>query len=272
MAIYGKYGRIIDQSAIEDKFNDWASKKLFLIADEVVARSEIYHIKNKIKAFITGEWIRINPKNMGAYEERNHVNVVFLSNERLPSVLEEDDRRHAVIWTPAKLEAGFYQEIAKSIANGAIAALHDYLLNLDLGDFHEHTKPILNDAKRELIELGKDPMLRFYDQWISGDLDSIQLMPVLSEDLYELYRIWSNRQGSKAATMTRFIDAISKREGVQKNRKRYLSGSKQSNPKNFIYPPKALEMNPGNSESGWLGQCVEDFRESMKEYKESHYV
>ena len=38
MAIYGRYGRVIDQSAIEDKFNDWASRKLFLIADEVVAR------------------------------------------------------------------------------------------------------------------------------------------------------------------------------------------------------------------------------------------
>ena len=26
MGIYGRYGRIIDQSAIEDKFNDWASR------------------------------------------------------------------------------------------------------------------------------------------------------------------------------------------------------------------------------------------------------
>ncbi len=77
MAIYGRYGRVIDQSAIEDKFNDWASRKLWLIADEVVARSDLYHIKNKLKAFITGEWIRINPKNMAAYEERNHVNMVF---------------------------------------------------------------------------------------------------------------------------------------------------------------------------------------------------
>ena len=29
MGIYGRYGRIIDQSAIEDKFNDWASRRLF---------------------------------------------------------------------------------------------------------------------------------------------------------------------------------------------------------------------------------------------------
>ena len=70
MAIYGEYGRIVGQAEIEDKFNDWASRKLFLIADEVVARQELYHVKNKLKSFVTGEWIRINPKNVAAHDER----------------------------------------------------------------------------------------------------------------------------------------------------------------------------------------------------------
>ncbi|HEX7112725.1 MAG TPA: DUF5906 domain-containing protein, partial [Mizugakiibacter sp.] len=96
MAIYGHYGRVIGQDAVEDKFNDWASRKLFLIADEVVARNDLYHVKNKLKALITGDWIRINPKNIAAYDERNHVNLVFLSNESMPVVLEEDDRRHCI--------------------------------------------------------------------------------------------------------------------------------------------------------------------------------
>src|SRR5699024_402581 len=66
MQIYGPYGRVIDQNALEDKFNDWASRKLMLIADEVVARSDLYHVKNKLKAFITGDWIRINAKQLAA--------------------------------------------------------------------------------------------------------------------------------------------------------------------------------------------------------------
>ena len=107
MAIYGEYGRIVDQAAIEDKFNDWASRKLFLIADEVVARQELYHVKNKLKSFVTGEWIRINPKNVAAHDERNHCNVVYLSNEIQPLPIEQDDRRHFVIWTPSKLSPDF---------------------------------------------------------------------------------------------------------------------------------------------------------------------
>ena len=147
MAIYGEYGRIVDQAAVEDKFNDWASRKLFLIADEVVARMELYHTKNKLKSLITGEWIRINPKNIGAYDERNHVNLVFLSNETQPLVLERDDRRYTVIWTPAKLTRDFYQEVLDEIRAGGIAALHDYLLNIPLGDFGTGTEPPMTKAK-----------------------------------------------------------------------------------------------------------------------------
>ncbi len=271
MAIYGRYGRTIDQSAIEDKFNDWASRKLFLIADEVVARTGLYHVKNKLKAFITGDWIRINPKNMMAYEERNHVNLVFLSNERMPVVLEEDDRRHAVIWTPGKLGINFYKEVSAEIKEGGVAALHDYLLNLPLADFDDHTKPPMTTAKKDLIELGKDNMLRFYDDWKGNEMDDIKLMPVLSSDLYELYKVWAHKQGVRAAPLNKVVDAITKRPGVQKVRKRYLDGTKLSNPKTFLFPPDGLEMNPGNSETGWLGQCVCDMRDGIKEYTGAKY-
>ena len=177
MEIYGCYGRIIGQDAIEDKFNDWASKKLFLIADEVVARSDLYHVKNKLKSFITGDWIRINPKNLMAYEERNHVNLVFLSNERMPVVLEEDDRRHAVIWTPEKLTADFYKTVAVEKENGGVAAFHDYLLQVDLGDFNEHTPPPMTTAKQDLIDLSKDTISRFYEDWREGLIGGFNIPP-----------------------------------------------------------------------------------------------
>jgi putative DNA primase/helicase len=271
MRIYGQYGRIIDQSAIEDKFNDWASRKLFLIADEVVARSDLYHVKNKLKAFITGEWIRINPKNLAAYEEKNHVNLVFLSNERMPVVLDEDDRRHAVIWTPEKLSAEFYKAVASEIRSGGIEALHDYLLNLDLTGFDEHTKPPLNKAKQDLISLGKDNLLRFYDEWTGGEIDGIKLMPVLTEDIYELYKAWCGRQGVKPSPLNRAIDQLTKRPGMRKERKRYVLSTVQSNPKFFLFPQGGLEMNPGNSESGWLGQCVDGFRQGLNDYRGNRY-
>lgn len=267
MAIYGQYGRVIDQSAVEDKFNDWASKKLFLIADEVVARSDLYHIKNKLKAFITGEWIRVNPKHMAPYEERNHVNLVFLSNERMPVVIEEDDRRHCVIWTPPKKDAEFYKKVGEEIESGGIQALHHWLLSIDLGDFNEHAKPPMTTAKEELMALSKDSILRFYDDWIGGEMDGVPIAPTLSEDVFKLYRYWCNQQGVKASPLNRVIDSLSKRPGMKKERHRYITSGKSCNPKTFLIPPGSKEPPPGASESPWYGERVEIFNTWLNSYR-----
>jgi putative DNA primase/helicase len=284
LAIYGRYGRIIDQAAIEDKFNDCFSAKLFMIADEVVARSDLYHVKNKLKSFITGEFIRINPKNMASYEERNHVNIVFLSNERMPVVIEEDDRRHCVIWTPPKKDADYYQTVAAEIGNGGIAALHDWLLNIDLGDFSEHSKPPMTTAKEELLALSKDNVLRFYEDWQDGEFNwehdeysddrsmTSSNTPVLSDDLYDLYKCWCGRQGVRPSPLNRTIDHIVKRPGVFKNRKRFqIDGKDSANQRTIIYPPNCLEMPIGKIEKIWLGLCIQNFKKTLNIYKGAVY-
>ena len=274
MMIYGRYGRVIDQSAIEDKFNDWASRKLFLIADEVVARSDLYHVKNKLKAFITGEWIRINPKNMAAYDERNHVNMVFLSNESMPVVLEEDDRRHAVIWTPEKLSRDFYAGVQAEIDAGGIAALHDYLLHLDLGDFDYATLPPMTDAKRELIDLSKDSPSRFVQAFESGDVEGFPaaaaprlLLPALSSDLYELYGLWCRKAGLKALNQPRFANALMRKHGARVERKRYAVDMGTKGPSAITYLGQCHELPPGHNETDWLGERIEIFRTTLKDYR-----
>jgi len=204
MAIYGEYGRIVDQAAIEDKFNDWASKKLFLIADEVVARTELYHVKNKLKSFVTGEWIRINPKNVSAHDEKNHVNLVFLSNESTPLVLEHDDRRYMVIHTPEKLPEEFYGSVQAELDNGGIAALHHHLKNLDLTGFYLFTKPLATKAKQQLIEASLDSVSTFLRDWYAGDIHKAPFCPCLTTQLFTVYQRHCAAVGEKATAMRNF--------------------------------------------------------------------
>lgn len=272
MSIYGPYGRVIDQTAIEDRFNDWASRRLFLIADEVIARSDLYHVKNKLKAFITGEWIRINPKNMAAYDERNHVNVVFLSNEAMPVVLEEDDRRHAVIWTPQKLGHDFYLAVMAEIKAGGAAALHDYLLHLDTGDFQPGTLPPSTEAKTELIQLSLDSTSRFYTELMAGDLDGVKPRPALSTDVFDCYRAWCARTNQRAAPMPRLINVLERKHGVPAVRKRYadVMGTTRG-PKGMLMLGGA-ELPPGVAETAWLGEQIEAFHKSIATYKGESYA
>ena len=217
--IYGPYGRVLGQEALEDKFNaDWAEKKLFIVGDEVLARQDMYHIKNRLKGFITGDTIRVNPKNMAAHTEKNQMNIAFLSNERMPLVLENDDRRHCVIWTPQKLPEGFYQLVSEEIKNGGIAALHQYLLDLDLGDFKPWTKPPMTDAKRDLINLGISSEDRFISEWKSWEIENkdgqlIPFCPCLGSSLYRLYESWCEKNGERKRKAQDFIGYIKKLDG-----------------------------------------------------------
>ncbi len=218
--IYGEYGRVLGQEALEDKFNaDWAEKKLFILADEVLARTEMFHVKNRLKGFITGDTIRVNPKNLPAHNERNHMNIVFLSNERQPLVLENDDRRHCVIWVPPKLPDSFFRAVDEEIDNGGIEALHHYLLRLDLGDFKPWAKPPATTAKADLIQSSASSEERFVEEWVAGELENadgepIPLCPCLGSTLYALYERWCRQNGERfPRPRNQFINYLKKRPG-----------------------------------------------------------
>lgn len=201
--IYGPYGRVLGQEALEDKFNaDWAGQKLFIIADEVLARAELYQVKNRLKGFITGAEIRVNPKNLAAHTERNQMNLVFLSNERQPLVLENDDRRHLVLWAPPKPSDAYFDRVNAEIEAGGIEALYHYLLNLDLGDFRPWSRPPLTSAKEDLVQAGLSNEERFVQEWQRGELETVDgepvpFCPALGSQLYTLYSRWCELHGER---------------------------------------------------------------------------
>lgn len=269
MAIYGQYGRIVGQDAIEDKFNaDWVSKKLFLIADEVVARQELFHTKNRLKGLITSDWIRINPKNIAGYYERNHANIVFLSNETQPLVLERDDRRYAVIWTPPQLSQTFIDETVAELKAGGIAALHHHLLHeVNLDDFGPHTRPPPTRSKTDLIELSMDSTERFAIDWLAEKIEHIPKLPCKSQDLYAFYREWCGRAGySRYAPEAKFLAEIEKRGGIRKGQARYLNGSGTKNAR-FVFPP-GIEQPVDKTQPIWLSECITEFRSGVSSWKE----
>lgn len=263
--IYGEYGSTIGQDALEDKHNDWAGKKMFLIADEVIARQEMHHIKNKLKGMVTSDRLRINPKHVTAHEETNHVNIVFLSNEAMPLVLEKDDRRHLVVWMPPSMPDGYYSGALEEIRNGGVAALHHYLLNVDLGDFHPGSRPPMTEAKETLIQSGRDSADAFMDEWIAGDLD-VPKVPAPIDSVYRLYKRWAERNGYRYIhTKDQFSTRAEKAHGVTKRlRLQYLVGQgiKQAA---FLFPPD-FEQQGNRNQKDWLTACFDRFETMAKEW------
>ena len=256
--IFGDYAIVLNQGAIEDKFNsDWTERKLFVVADEIVARQDLYHLKNQLKNLITGEWVRVNPKNVAAHRERNHMNMVFLSNERQPVQLENDDRRHLVLWTPPALAKDFYDELSTEIEAGGIAALYHYLLNLDLGDFKPWTRPPMTQAKDDLVALGLSSEERFVRDWLAGET-RYPFGPAGSMDLYKGYRLWCQEHGvSKPRESNQFLNYVGKLTGwVAKQCHRYddthYSGATRQS---RMVIPKGCAAPEGKTQTQWLTDC-----------------
>lgn len=281
--IYGIYGLTINQAAIENPRNTWLASRLFILAEEVIARKELHHVKNALKDLITGDTVFVDPKFVNPYPERNHVNLVFLSNETQPVILEDDDRRHLIVWTPPTSPSElFYREVSDETEAGGIAALHDYLLNLPLGDFHQNSRPPMTRSKLDLIDLSLDSTTRFWRALTRSEIEGIRPSTVaLSTDFYKLYCAWCSQIGVHAAPMPKLLNTLEKKHGMHTARKRWSDGYKTHGPHGVCVIPE--EQAPGTvpprlvsperpadqTEQIWLGANIEAFRNAVKDYRSS---
>jgi putative DNA primase/helicase len=177
-----------------------------VIGNEVLGRKEKWELRGALKHLVTEDLIYINEKNMPERVEHNHANLVFLSNELQPLVLGRGDRRYLVLdcWRLHPSGRAFFASVLEELSSGGLAAFYDHLLNLDLGDFHPHTPPLDTQAKRDLVELGKDEPEKFLEQWRDGFLP-LPYGAATAQDLYQAFRRWCMRQGERhVPSMTRF--------------------------------------------------------------------
>ena len=221
--IYGDYATVLNQRGLEDRFNsDWVDSKLFLLAEEVVTRAEMWHIKNELKELVTGEWIRVNPKNVAAYRQRNHVNIVYLSNEGQPLPIDNDDRRHLVVYTPPALAEAVYDAVNIELERGGVEAFYHYLMSLDLEDFHPKKRPPMTESKQKLIDLSLPSEAVFVREWQAGQLEideskgPMPFCPCLGRHLYTAYKKWCGLTGVvRPRDETQFIGFVGRQPDWQ---------------------------------------------------------
>lgn len=219
-AIYGEHGGIITQRQLESQFNSWMSAKLFLIANEVITRAEMRHNAGLLKTLITEPEVWINRKQKDERFEANHCNMVFFSNEAQPVQIGVDDRRFLVIKTPPPRAPEYYAEARQHAQAANVAALYRYLLDLDLGDFNEHSKPIVTAAKDDLIEIGMASPQLLWKDLHDGEI-GLPYIPARVEDVYRVYQVWSRRNGVKMpAQINRFSPDFMSMNGIRRKKLR----------------------------------------------------
>ena len=274
--IYGDYSTVLDQRGLEDRFNsDWAESKLFILAEEVVTRAEMWHIKNELKELVTGQWIRVNPKHTAAYRQKNQINMVYLSNEGQPLPIDNDDRRHLVVWTPPQLPESWYDKLWYEIENGGVAAFYHYLLHVDLSGWHPKKRPPMTRAKQELVQLSKPSEQRFVEDWMAGDLP-VPFGPCTSADLYTMYQRWCRANGVRFPREShQFLGYIKRLDGWACQRQWvYETFHCNGNPRQrrLIMPPQTtlreyggMEWPSDKTKAQWLTTCYLSFQNGLED-------
>lgn len=266
-SIYGKYGCLVGQDELEDKFNDWRSCKCFVVGDEVSSRQELVHNKNRLKALITSPTVQINPKNLPRREEANHMNVVFLSNEITPLALDNSDRRYLVIYTPRAKDFKFYRELGKWRDNGGVAAFYDYLLSYPLDGFDPFAPAPVTAAKRDLIDINRKSPELFWLAWKDGEID-LPYRSCAVTQAYRGYLKWCQRTGDrfpfKQGMFTRTLLRIAETNDPPA-REKVMKLTDAAQPNRCMRMLLVTEP-PFDAQGVWASECFSAFEHDLRKY------
>jgi putative DNA primase/helicase len=260
--LYGQYAATVGQTQLESNFNAWQSRKLWSVFEEVVSRDQRYNQVGKIKHLITGKTVRMESKFINGWEEANHMNAVFLSNEILPWPISESDRRMLVMWPLETLPAARQKAIGAELRNGGVAALYGWLLAVDLGDFDQRTRPPKTDARERLVALSRAAWQTFVHLWRVGELGGGLWGGCLSTDLYALFTEWCHRNKEHQLSHTKFSLFVSAE--VEKTRSIPWAEGTSRRFGAFFFPAD-LEPSPAPSlNAAQLGKMVDKWRDAAR--------
>lgn len=278
VAIYGKYGALVGQDELEDKFNDWRSCKMFVVGDEVSSRAELVHNKNRLKALITSPTVQINPKNLARREEKNQMNIVFLSNELQPLALDNSDRRYLVVYTPRAKDPEYYKKLGDWRDSGGAEAFYEFLLTYPLDGFHPYSPAPMTEAKTALIEINRKSPEQFWAEWSSGELE-LPYQACAVEQAYSAYLKWCQRMGDRypfkrnqfTPTLTRFSEGQGRKAWTKPMNVTRPDKAKKTERMLLVAEPVLRQPDAGPddvtmTEGEWATSAVRDFAVVLRRY------
>jgi len=193
---------VVDDDRLQSDFNGYMNNKLFVAFNEV-ANDETRtkrSVKSKIKALITDSKIIVNEKHVRTYEIDNFANILFFSNEAIPLLIEEQDRRFNVIETGGKLKdvASFKKDPNKFIADleNELPKFTQYLLNYNY-DSVSVDEVLENQTKEDIKELSMNKYELFAKKLKLADYEWFEQFypePKSSNDVKDNLRLYITKQ------------------------------------------------------------------------------
>lgn len=151
-AMYGLSNSVeVNQEVLDGRFNDMLAGKLFVLCNEVISGSNREDSTfNKIKPWVTDEYVNIERKFSDRQEVVPTFNIIFMSNDKRPVPVAQDDRRYIIFSSrklPEELSSAVWEDIHgdRKMLAAFYAALLTRQTKIEKGQIYE------TSARRELM-------------------------------------------------------------------------------------------------------------------------
>lgn len=176
-----------DTDQFWDKHDTGREGAIFVYLEE--ACSHLNKVKDgQLKALVTSDTIKLNPKNMKSYDVPNLGNIWMTTNEPEPFKTSETDRRGNLITPSARLLNANWTSIYSKINQSTfIKSIGEYLENIDLSNFNPTAFPE-TAVKKEMKALAKSSEKIFFEQWTLPKEEGEESNWINASDLFIQYR------------------------------------------------------------------------------------
>jgi putative DNA primase/helicase len=192
------YAEIIDDIAyLTGQFNETRMNKIFVVVDELPQRGTAA-CADKLKALITHETVKINRKGKTAITLDDYLNIVILSNNESPIVIDPSDRRYCIMRASGAMRgnADYFRALHDSINHPSFPLLlYNYLLSIDISNWNPRVIPITQH-----LVMAKISALPLSTRWLLsiGDVSA----PI--KELYVAYKRFCSDERSQPGSLQHF--------------------------------------------------------------------
>lgn len=156
-----KHTQVVGPEALNSDFNGWAEGRCVTTFEEIRAKGHSRHdFMNKLKPLITNDVVDIVAKGANSRNVLNCTNYLALSNFRDALVLDADDRRWGVFFTRfesraqvlREMDSPYWAQLNDFAIRDHPEVIRAWLLSVPLDGFNPNEGPVMNAAKRYMIE------------------------------------------------------------------------------------------------------------------------
>lgn len=223
-------------------FNAFLMGKRLVYVDEIAsAQKEFKSNFDKLKAYITGDQLKITPKHKDGFNVNNTGNYIFSSNHEDCFIIEQSDRRYNVLRVNDKYEKNYQFFVdfrAKHYNQECGDAFYSYLLSLPASELWHNLREVpITELKEEMKTISKKSSVAFLD-YVKNvcaneeEDDPIFLRQYVNNDrisadvLYDKFKSWCARYGENATTARKFgMDIKDRINKITSNGVKYIISS-----------------------------------------------